>query len=527
MKNHVSLEEVGLQNYKSVFHNTPIPLLMEEALKRGEGVLAYNGALLVQTGERTGRSPNDKYVVKQAPSSENIWWSDINIPTDAETFDRLYAKVSTYMQGRDLFVFDGFSGADPNHRLPIRIVSPMAWHGIFSETLFVRPTPEELADHKPEFTVVMANDCFMDPEADGINSKVFVGLNFEKRLVVIAGSGYAGEIKKSIFTVMNYLLPQKGVMTMHCSANQGEDKRVALFFGLSGTGKTTLSADPTRHLIGDDEHGWTDEGVFNFEGGCYAKCIKLSPENEPQIYNAIRFGSVLENVDYDPDTRKADYDSDRITENSRVTYPVTYIPNCILEGKGGHPSDIFFLTADAFGVLPPISRLDGPHAMYHFLSGYTAKLAGTEAGITEPKATFSACFGEPFMPLHPAKYAELLGERIAKHNVRVWLVNTGWTGGPYGDGHRMSIKHTRALLNAALTGQLDEVSYRKDPIFGIEVPESCPEVPSDVLNPRDTWKDKAAYDKKADYLAGLFIENFRKYADQAGADIQAASPLRK
>ena len=520
----MQLEKVGLRNTGTVYRNLSVPRLVEEALKRGEGILADNGSLIVMTGKRTGRSPKDKFFVKRAPSANEIWWSKSNIGIEPEHFDRLFAKVQAYMQRRDLFVFDGFVGTDPQFRTPLRVITPLAWQALFATTLFVRPKPEELATLTPRFTVMDATQMEMNGEADGIASEVFVGCDMERELVVIAGSGYGGEIKKSIFTMMNYFLPLKGVMTMHCSANVGRDDKVALFFGLSGTGKTTLSADPERRLIGDDEHGWTEDGVFNFEGGCYAKCIRLSEEAEPQIYRAIRFGSILENVFYDTEKRRVDFDSDAVTENTRATYPVEHIPGCVLSGQGGHPSDIFFLTADAFGVLPPISRLDAPHAMYHFLSGYTAKLAGTESGVTEPQATFSTCFGEPFMPLHPARYAELLGEKIRKHGVRTWLVNTGWTGGPYGVGKRMSIKHTRAILSAALEGKLDAVNYRIDPIFGLDVPESCPGVPSEVLNPKTTWPDPEAYDAKARELAERFVKNFAKYAEGASEAIRKAAP---
>lgn len=525
MSNLHLVEHVGIKHPGQIHHNLPPARLVEEALRRNEGLLAENGSLLVRTGERTGRSPNDKFMVKKSPSQENIWWGKVNRPVEPEVFERLFIKAKAYLQHRDLFVFDGFVGADPAHRMPLRVISPLAWHSLFAHTLFIRPTSEELKIHQPEFTVLGIGDFRMDGKADGINSEAFIAIDLEQRIVLVTGSGYGGEIKKSIFSVMNYLLPLKNVMTMHCSANVGMDDKVALFFGLSGTGKTTLSADPHRRLIGDDEHGWSDQGVFNFEGGCYAKCIKLSAEAEPQIYSAIRFGSVLENVIFDPETRRIDYNSDAITENTRATYPVDYIPNCILKGMGGHPSDIFFLAADAFGVLPPVARLDAPHAMFHFLSGYTAKLAGTEAGVTEPKATFSSCFGEPFLPLHPTRYAKLLGQRIERHNARVWLVNTGWSGGPYGVGKRMSIQHTRALLSAALQGKLDHIGYRFDPIFGFEVPLECEGVPSKVLVPRETWPDPEAYDRKAKELAQLFVANFKeKFAAEAEESVRNAAP---
>jgi phosphoenolpyruvate carboxykinase (ATP) len=498
-------------------------LLVEQALARGEGVLASNGALLVTTGERTGRSPNDRFVVDTPDVHGEIWWGKVNIPISEAHFDKLYAKVEAHLAKSDQFVFDGFAGADPRYRLPVRVIAVKAWHGLFARTLFVRPTPEELASHSPEFTVIHAGDLLATPSEHGTSSGVFVILSLTRRIVIIGGTQYGGEIKKSIFSVMNYLLPKRGVFPMHCSANIGADGDTALFFGLSGTGKTTLSADPDRRLIGDDEHGWSDRGVFNFEGGCYAKVIKLSAEAEPQIYNAIRFGSIVENVVVDGN-RVPDYDDGSITENTRTTYPVEHIENCVIPGVGGHPRNVMFLTADAFGVLPPIARLTPAQAMYHFISGYTAKLAGTEAGVTEPTATFSACFGAPFLPLHPTRYAKMLGENMKKHGTNVWLVNTGWSGGAYGVGKRMSIRHTRALITAALGGELAGVEYESDPVFGVAVPRSCPGVPSEVLTPRNTWKDKAAYDAKARQLAGLFVKNFEAYRSEASADVVAAAP---
>lgn len=506
-----------------VYDNLTAARLIEIALLRGEGHLASNGALIVTTGERTGRSPKDRFVVDTPDVHDEIWWGDVNLPISTESFDKLYEKVQKYLSERDQFIFDGFAGADRDYRLPVRVITEKAWHSLFSRTLFVRPTPEELESHKPEFTVIDACELLASPGEDGTNSGVFVVVNIERRVVIIGGTHYGGEIKKSIFSVMNYLLPHRGVLPMHCSANIGPDGDTALFFGLSGTGKTTLSADPARRLIGDDEHGWSDTGVFNFEGGCYAKVIKLSHEAEPQIYDAIKFGSIVENVVTD-DNRVIDYDDGSITENTRGTYPVEHIDNCVIPGVGGHPKNVMFLSADAFGVLPPISRLSRGHAMFQFISGYTAKLAGTEAGVTEPTATFSACFGAPFLPLHPTRYAKMLGEKMEKHDARVYLVNTGWTGGPYGTGNRMSIRHTRALITAALNGDLDNVEYREDPVFGFEVPVSCPGVPDDVLTPRNTWDDKDAYDAQAKKLADLFKSNFEKYRSEASADVIAALP---
>lgn len=523
--NHFSfLKDLGIKNAGGFHINLSVENLIHDAISRNEGKKASNGALLVLTGRRTGRSPNDRFFTKRELSSKNIWWSDVNRGCEEETFNHVLERVINYLEGKNLYCFNGFVGADKDYRLPIRIITPLAWQALFAETLMIRPTLEELSSHQAEFTLIDAGQLMLDGKKDGINSEAFVGIDFERKLVIIAGTSYGGEIKKAFFTIMNYLLPQKDIMTMHCSANMDKDNTVALFFGLSGTGKTTLSADPTRKLIGDDEHGWSDNGIFNFEGGCYAKCINLSKEAEPQIYNAIKTGSLLENVVMYHDTGEVNYNDSSITENTRATYKIDHIPNAVVSGQGGHPTDIFFLAADAFGVLPPIAKLDTPHAMYHFLSGYTAKLAGTEAGITEPVATFSACFGEPFMPLHPARYAKLLGEKIEKHKTRVWLVNTGWSGGPYGVGERMSIHHTRALLRGALNGKLDTVEYRKDEIFGLQVPLSCPDVPDEVLNPRDTWEDKAAYDKKAKELALLFIQNFKKYEDGASEEIKKAAP---
>jgi phosphoenolpyruvate carboxykinase (ATP) len=508
----------------TVHRNLSTPALVEEALARGEGKLAANGALVVATGERTGRSPKDRYVIDTPEVHSDVWWGEVNVAMDEARFERLFERVKTHLALRDQFVFDGFAGADPQYRLPVRIITEKAWHSLFGRTLFLRPTRADLETHRPEYTVIDACECLADPALDGTRSGTFVVLSFSRKMVLIGGTHYGGEIKKSIFAVMNWLLPQKGVFPMHCSANVGQRGDTALFFGLSGTGKTTLSADPQRRLIGDDEHGWSDRGVFNFEGGCYAKVIRLSRENEPQIYDAIRFGSILENVAFDEETRAVDYESDKITENTRATYPVEHIAGCVIPGVGGHPENIMFLAADAFGILPPIARLTPAQAMFHFLSGYTAKVAGTEAGITEPTTTFSACFGAPFLPLHPARYAKMLGEKLARHPTRVFLVNTGWTGGPYGVGKRMSIRHTRALISAALSGELDRVETVQDPLFGFAIPKSCPDVPEEVLNPRNTWQDKSAYDEKAKHLAALFVKNFDKYRSEAPPEVIAAQP---
>ncbi len=495
----------------TVHRNLSQSKLVEYALARGEGVLTEGGALRASTGKYTGRSPNDKFVVDTAAVHGDIWWGPVNRPFEPDKFDRLYQRVLAYLQNREVFVFDGFAGADPVYRLPLRVINEFAWHNLFVRQLFIRPTPGELAGHRPQFTVLSAPGFQAVPEVDGTWSEAFIILNLEKRLILIGGTHYAGEMKKGIFTVLNYLLPARGVLPMHCSANVGAKGDVALFFGLSGTGKTTLSADHDRRLIGDDEHGWSDRGIFNFEGGCYAKCIRLNREYEPQIWDAIRFGAVLENVVVDPETGVVDFDDESVTENTRAAYPVDFIPGAVIPGVGGHPETVIFLTADAFGVLPPIARLTREQAMYHFLSGYTSKLAGTERGVQSPEATFSTCFGSPFLPRPPVVYANMLGERIAQHQNRVFLINTGWSGGPYGIGKRVSIKHTRTMVAAALSGALDGVAYRVDPNFNVRVPLTCPGVPSEVLDPRQTWADPAAYDRQARELACLFAQNFTKF----------------
>jgi phosphoenolpyruvate carboxykinase (ATP) len=522
----VGLEQVGIERAEHVHWNPSIGLLYEEAVRRREGIIAANGPLVCRTGPHTGRSPNDKFIVREPSSDQHVDWGKVNRPIDAASFDRLHRRMAAFLGGRELFVQDCWAGADPSFRLPIRIVTEQAWHSLFARHLFIPETdPARQLAHAPQFTVIDAPSFHAVPADEHTNSEVFILLNFAKRLVLIGGTNYAGEIKKSIFTVMNYLLPLKDVMPMHCSANVGPHADVALFFGLSGTGKTTLSSDATRHLIGDDEHGWSSHGVFNFEGGCYAKLIRLSAEAEPQIHATTRrFGTVLENVMYDPVTRELDLDDDALTENTRGAYPLRFIENSVPSGRGGHPKNVVMLTADAFGVLPPIARLSPEAAMYHFLSGYTAKVAGTERGVTEPKATFSTCFGAPFLVWEPTVYAKLLGERIAEHRVKVWLVNTGWTGGPYGVGSRMKIAHTRAMVNAALDGKLDDVGMDVDPIFNLAVPRSCPDVPAEVLTPRRTWTDHAAYEAQARKLAQMFVDNFRSFEATATAAVKAAGP---
>lgn len=505
------VESLGIIAPKAVYRNLTPAELTERAVARGEGSLSDTGALVVTTGKYTGRSPNDRFVVDTPSIHDDIDWGKVNVPISPERFEQIYGKMMAYLQGREIFIFDGFAGADEQYHLPVRVVNELASQNMFIHQLLVRPTEEQLRDFVPGFTIIAAPGFKCIPERDGVNSEAAILVNFDKKMVLIAGSQYAGEIKKSIFSVMNYVLPKQGLFTMHCSANIGKDGDSALFFGLSGTGKTTLSADPNRKLIGDDEHAWSDKGIFNIEGGCYAKCINLSRENEPQIWNAIKFGALVENVVMDPETRTLDFDDGSLTENTRVGYPVTYIPDCVIPGVGGHPKTVVFLTADAFGVLPPISKLDKNQAMYHFVSGYTSKLAGTERGITEPVTTFSTCFGAPFLPLDPSVYAEMLGRNIDKHNVNVYLVNTGWCGHKAGDGKRMSLKYTRAMVTAALNGDLEKVAYETDPYFNVSVPTSCPGVPDEVLSPRKMWKDEAEYEKTAKDLAARFVKNFQKY----------------
>ncbi|WP_341300136.1 phosphoenolpyruvate carboxykinase (ATP) [Lysinibacillus sp. FSL H8-0500] len=504
-----------------------VPQLAEKATSRGEAMLTVDGAVRAETGKYTGRSPKDKYTVEEESTKDQIDWGKVNQPISSEVFDNLYVKVIKYLKERDeLFVFKGFAGADKDSQLSIQVINEYAWHNLFAHQLFIRPTEEELASHVAEFTVVSAPSFKADPAIDGTASETFIIVSLEKKVILIGGTEYAGEMKKSIFGIMNYLLPQQGILSMHCSANVGEAGDVALFFGLSGTGKTTLSADPERKLIGDDEHGWSDNGVFNIEGGCYAKTINLSAEKEPEIYNAIRFGSVLENVIVDPETRVCNYDDGSLTENTRVAYPIQYIDNIVDPSVAGHPQTIIFLTADAFGVLPPISKLTKEQAMYHFLSGFTSKLAGTERGVTEPEPVFSTCFGSPFLPLPATVYAEMLGEKIDKHGAQVFLVNTGWTGGEYGTGSRMKLSYTRTMVRAAIDGKLANVETTQDTVFGLHIPTAVEGVPSEVLNPREAWADKAAYDAKAAELAGLFNENFKKFSDVSEAITKLGGPLQ-
>jgi phosphoenolpyruvate carboxykinase (ATP) len=510
---------------ETTHQNLPVPVLVEKSLTRKEGILTSTGALRATTGKYTGRSPEDKFIVEDASVKKSIDWGKVNKPFSPENFDKLYKKVLQYLGTKEeLFLFKGFAGADQEYRLPIQVINEYAWHNLFAHQMFVRPNETELASHESQFTVVSAPGFQANPAEDGTNSETFIIISFEKRIVLIGGTEYAGEIKKSVFSVMNYLLPEKGILSMHCSANVGNEGDVALFFGLSGTGKTTLSADPNRRLIGDDEHGWANTGVFNVEGGCYAKTIDLSKEKEPQIWNAIRFGSVLENVMIDDDSRIADYKDSTLTENTRAAYPVDAIPNIIQPSVAGHPNTIIFLTADAFGVLPPISKLTKEQAMYHFLSGYTSKLAGTERGVTSPQATFSTCFGAPFLPLPATVYAEMLGKKIDQHNVQVFLVNTGWSGGEYGVGSRMNLSYTRAMVQAALEGELTSVETVVDPVFGLHIPTHCPGVPDQVLQPKKTWDNPEQYDIKAKELADKFKANFEKFKS-VSSDITQAGPL--
>lgn len=520
------LENLGMRNLGQVFRNLPVSMLVEQAIAHGEGVLAENGALCVNTGKYTGRSPNDKFIVDEPSSHHDVHWNQLNMPLSEAHFEELYHDVLAYVQGRDLYLFDGFVGADPQYRKGVRIITELASQSLFAHQLFLRPTEAELQDHQPDFTVISVPGLTGDPAQEGIHSEAFIVLNFAKRLVLIGGSKYAGEIKKSVFSLMNYFMTKCNVLPMHCSANMDSEGNTALFFGLSGTGKTTLSADPERRLIGDDEHGWSDHGIFNFEGGCYAKTIHLSEAQEPEIWSAIRFGAIAENLVLESDSRAADYDDASLTENTRVAFPVTYIPNSVIPGIGDHPTAIFFLSADAFGVLPPIAQLTPEQAMYYFMSGYTSKLAGTERGIIEPQATFSACFGKPFLPLSATVYAKMLGERLAAHQAPVYLINTGWIGGGYGVGERIPINISRALISAALSGSLIRGEVSPCAIFKFLIPNEVSGVPRDMLNPRNTWADPQAYDSQARNLAQLFIDNFKRFHN-ASPDVVAAGPYLK
>lgn len=507
----------------NVYRNLSTASLVEIILERKEGLLSSTGALSVKTGKFTGRSPDDKFIVDDEVTHNSVDWGKVNHSISEEKFDKIYQRMKKHIENRDLFVFDGFVGADPENRLPIRIINIRAWHNLFSRQIFIRPEQEELQNFKPEFTLISADDFAAEPATEGTRTETFIIINFKKKIVLIGSTSYAGEIKKAMFSIMNFLLPKRDVFPMHCSANVGKKEDVALFFGLSGTGKTTLSADPERRLIGDDEHGWSDNGVFNFEGGCYAKCINLKKEHEPQIWNAIRFGSLMENVVINNDTRDPDYADGSLTENTRVVYPLDYIDGAVIPSMAGHPKTIVFLTADAFGVMPPIAKLTKEGAMYHFMSGYTSKLAGTERGITEPKETFSTCFGGPFMPLRAQEYAKMLGKKITEHGTRVYLINTGWTGGPYGIGKRMNLAYTRAMVTAALSGEIDKAPVKHHAIFNLDMPTLCPNVPPEILDPRNTWSDKDKYDAAAKRLALLFVKNFEKFGS-VSKEIANAGP---
>lgn len=521
-----SLTDAGISAVAEAHWNLTPAQLVAESIRNGEGTLTDTGALAVDTGKFTGRSPKDRFIVRDAKTENTVWWGDVNIAFSPEQFDALHAKMVAYLADKKVYVRDNYVCADPTYKMNVRTISEWAFSNLFADNLFNRFSQEEIAAGiSPNWTILNVPTFQANPEVDGTRQANFAIINFTKQMVIIGGTGYTGEIKKSIFSILNYLLPEEQkVLSMHCSANLGKDGDTAIFFGLSGTGKTTLSADPNRNLIGDDEHGWSDHSIFNFEGGCYAKCVNLTEEKEPQIWKAIKFGAIVENTNYFPGTSTVDFDNIEKTENTRVAYPIHHIDGAVIPSVGGTPKNIFFLTADAFGVIPPISRLNPGQAMFHFISGYTAKVAGTEVGVTEPQTTFSACFGKAFLPLHPAKYAELLGAKMRESNVNVWLVNTGWTGGPYGVGSRMALKHTRAMITAAINGELDSVAFENHPIFGFAMPTSCPNVPVEVLNPRNTWSDKAAYDAKANQLAVQFNKNFEQFKEGANDEILAAAP---
>jgi phosphoenolpyruvate carboxykinase (ATP) len=521
MKANLSEEEIT--GHKQDYYNLSADKLLSFALSRGEGELTASGALRVLTGKYTGRSPKDKFIVDEPSVREHIDWGN-NRPISQEKFEQIYQRAQDYVQQQEMFVFDGYAGADKKYRLPIRVLTEYAWQNLFVRQLLISPGEDELRGHKPEFTIIGTPCLQADPVLDGTNSETYIIISFEKKVVLIGGTEYAGELKKSVFSVLNYLLPFQGVLPMHCSANVGKHGDTALFFGLSGTGKTTLSADSNRFLVGDDEHGWTERGIFNFEGGCYAKCIGLTEKKEPQIWNAIKNGSVLENVAVDEDTGVADYQDGTITENTRAAYPIEYIPGAVVPGVAGHPEVVIFLTADAFGVLPPVAKLTKDQAMYHFLSGYTSKLAGTERGVTKPEATFSTCFGAPFLPLRPNVYADMLGEKIDLHGSRVYLINTGWSGGPYGVGSRIDLTYTRAIISAVLDGSIEDGEFQSDPVFNILVPQKVAGVPDKLLNPRDTWQDKNAFERKARELADSFTKNFQKFKD-VSTPVRQAGPL--
>ena len=521
-----NLVKIGLKHTESIHYQSTPEELVQDTLRIGEGTLTDTGALAINTGEFTGRSPNDKFTVKDEVTENSVHWNNFNIPIDEKYFNVVHHKIIEHLnKAKEIWIRDCYACADPRYRLNIRVISEKPWTNLFAYNMFLRPQEEELEDFNPEWTILSAPGLRLDPAECGTRQHNAAIVSFKLKTILIAGTGYTGETKKGIFTILNYILPhEKNVLSMHCSANMGENGDTAIFFGLSGTGKTTLSADPNRKLIGDDEHGWTKDGVFNFEGGCYAKLINLSEEKEPEIFNAIRPGAIVENVGFFEGTNKINFDDASITENTRVSYPLDFISNAIEPSIGHTPKNIFFLTCDAYGILPPVSLLTKEQAMYQFISGYTAKVAGTEAGVTEPKPTFSACFGAPFLPLHPGKYAEMLGEKMEKHNVKVWLINTGWTAGPYGEGHRMKLSYTRAMITAVLEGKLDNVETTKDPVFGFAIPKEVPCVPSDILIPRNTWADKAAYDEKAKQLASLFVKNFVKYESGVNDETRDAAP---
>jgi len=523
-KSDVGLDYLGIKKPANVYWNLNPSELYELALKNDEGVLTDKMAIRILTGKYTGRSPKDRFIVDQPSVTDNIDWGDVNQPISEEVFDNLHKKMVDYLEGKELYVKDLYAGADPEYQLNVRIVSEAAYHALFAHNMFIRPDGDGLKNHEPEFTVLAAPHLQADPEKDGTRTNTFILCNLEKKLIIIGGTLYSGEVKKGIFSVLNYLLPLQDVMSMHCSANMDKDGKTAVFFGLSGTGKTTLSADPDKILIGDDEHGWSENGIFNIEGGCYAKTINLSAEKEPEIYGTTQMpGTILENVVLN-DNREPDFDDDSLTQNTRCSYPIHYIPNASDTGQGDHPENIIFLTADAFGILPPISKLTPEQAMYHFISGYTAKVAGTERGVTEPQATFSACFGSPFLPLHPTVYAELLADKIRKHDANVWLVNTGWTGGEYGVGHRMKLPHTRQMLSEAIAGNLDNGEFATEKVFGLSIPKKIKDVPSEILNPRNSWSDKEAYDAKANKLAKMFVDNFEEFKAEADQSVIDAGP---
>lgn len=521
-----SLCEMNLEDVACAYWNLSVPELVEETIHRGQGVLTDSGALACDTGEFTGRSPKDKYIVKDSKTEKTVWWGEVNTPFNCNDFDAIYNRVTAYLAGKEIFIRDTYACASPEYRLNIRVVTEYPWQNIFANNLFLRPTKDEIFNFKHDWLIVAAPGFHAKPAIDKTRQHNFTVINFTKKIILIGGSAYTGEIKKGIFTVLNYILPvEKNVLPMHCSANIGKNGDTAVFFGLSGTGKTTLSADPNRSLIGDDEHGWDDTSIFNFEGGCYAKCVNLTKEKEPQIFKAIKFGALLENVNFLDGTYTVDYENISKTENTRAAYPIEYIENAVTPSTGSIPENIFFLTCDAFGVLPPISKLSISQAMYHFISGYTAKIAGTEAGITEPQTVFSACFGKPFLPLHPTKYAEMLGRKLEECRANVWLINTGWSGGSYGVGKRINLAYTRAMITAALAGELDQVEFVKHPVFGLEMPSKCPGVPDEILNPQNIWKDKEKYDKTANTLAEQFIKNFGLYKEFATEEILAGAPI--